>query len=197
MQRHKQIIAYHIVMTTYGFWLPNDPRGSGSFEVRAEWLQPFGKATGTTRGARLALSEQQWQNMAEAKRSLKFPPVVLDGHQALSVIRGFAIAVQGIDIYACAVMPEHVHIVTGLLQDVDNFVQSLKERSDGQLKTDNRFPHYTAADADERKTIWAERHWKKYIYETEDLLHAIQYAEQNPIKAGLKPQRWAFVRDFP
>ena len=26
----KVVIAYHVCICTYGFWLPNDPRGSGS-----------------------------------------------------------------------------------------------------------------------------------------------------------------------
>jgi len=119
------------------------------------------------------------------------------GRQALAVIHGFAIAVQGIDIYACTVMPDHVHIVTGLLQDIENFVESLKACSDSQLKKENRFPYDTALNADERETIWGERYWKRYIYETDDLLQTIHYAEQNPIKAGLKPQHWSFVRAFP
>ena len=200
MKTHKQIIGYHIIITCYGFWMPNDPRGSGSFEVRAEWLQPFGKATGTTdrrSRARLALSDEERHRMVLAKQSLKFSPVILDGKQALSVIHGFAAAVRGVDIYACAIMPEHVHVVTGVLQDVEIFVESLKAHSDSQLKKEDRFPHYTALDAEERETIWAERYWKRYIYETEDLLQAIHYAEQNPVKAGLKPQRWSFVRKFP
>ena len=28
------VIAYHLIYTTYGFWLPNDPRGSWSDFVR-------------------------------------------------------------------------------------------------------------------------------------------------------------------
>lgn len=39
------VIAYHLILTAYGFWLPNDPRGSGSETVRAGQLTPFGPAT--------------------------------------------------------------------------------------------------------------------------------------------------------
>ena len=28
------VLAYHLVFSAYGFWLPNDPRGSTSREVR-------------------------------------------------------------------------------------------------------------------------------------------------------------------
>src|SRR3954449_4554963 len=33
------IIAHHLVLTGYGFWLPNDVRGSGSTEVRKDALR--------------------------------------------------------------------------------------------------------------------------------------------------------------
>jgi hypothetical protein len=29
------VIAYHVIVTNYGFWLPNDPRGSWSDFVRS------------------------------------------------------------------------------------------------------------------------------------------------------------------
>jgi hypothetical protein len=41
-------IAFHAICCTHGFWLPNDPRGSHSIEVRACNLQPYGQATTTT-----------------------------------------------------------------------------------------------------------------------------------------------------
>jgi hypothetical protein len=36
------VLAYHLIITTYGFWLPNDPRGSWSDFVRAWELFLFG-----------------------------------------------------------------------------------------------------------------------------------------------------------
>lgn len=40
------VIGYHVIFGTYGFWLPNDPRGSGSDFVWSEELFRFGgKAT--------------------------------------------------------------------------------------------------------------------------------------------------------
>ena len=37
------IIAYHLVWTAYGWWLPNDPRGSGSRELRNDILSELGE----------------------------------------------------------------------------------------------------------------------------------------------------------
>jgi hypothetical protein len=36
------IIAYHAIFTTYGTWLPNDPRGSYSKEIYNENLRMLG-----------------------------------------------------------------------------------------------------------------------------------------------------------
>jgi hypothetical protein len=40
-----KVLAAHIILTVYGFWLPNDPRGSWSDFVAAWELLRFGKAT--------------------------------------------------------------------------------------------------------------------------------------------------------
>ena len=37
------IIAHHLIWTVYGWWLPNDPRGSGSNEVAADILKSLGE----------------------------------------------------------------------------------------------------------------------------------------------------------
>jgi len=36
------VIAYHMIWTAYGTWLPNDPRASGSHVVRSEILNDPG-----------------------------------------------------------------------------------------------------------------------------------------------------------
>jgi hypothetical protein len=43
MRTHDRIIiAHHLVMTLYGHWLSNDPRGSGSSEIRKDELKDLG-----------------------------------------------------------------------------------------------------------------------------------------------------------
>ena len=37
-----KIRAYHLILTCYGFWLPNDPRGSWSDFVRSIELHRVG-----------------------------------------------------------------------------------------------------------------------------------------------------------
>ena len=37
------VIAYHLVWTAYGWWLPNDPRGSMSHHVEQNVLRDLGE----------------------------------------------------------------------------------------------------------------------------------------------------------
>ncbi len=46
----------HITITAYGFWLPNDPRGSGSRIVRAQHLYEAGGAEVAVEGQGLGQS---------------------------------------------------------------------------------------------------------------------------------------------
>src|SRR5882757_6425768 len=41
----QMIIGYHVIFSTYGFWLPNDPRGSWSEFVGSWELFRHGRAT--------------------------------------------------------------------------------------------------------------------------------------------------------
>jgi hypothetical protein len=37
------IAGYHLIWTAYGWWLPNDPRGSSSHEIRVERIAELGE----------------------------------------------------------------------------------------------------------------------------------------------------------
>src|SRR5438552_615262 len=107
------VLAYHVIFSTYGFWLPNDPRGSNSKVVRADNLKPFGPTTLVTH-TRRSVANRPHDRAARlaAKQALTRPPVTLDGYQALSVARGFEtqVATSGYRVYACSILPQHVHL---------------------------------------------------------------------------------------
>src|SRR5438132_764879 len=107
------VIAYHVIMTYYGFWLPNDPRGSGSRNVWADHLKPFGEATYFNSQHSRAHVPHDWQVRRLAKSALKYPIVELTGKQALSVANGFKqyLLDRLIICHACAIMPDHLHLV--------------------------------------------------------------------------------------
>ena len=112
------IRAYHAVFTAYGFWLPNDPRGSWSDFVGSWELFRFGPAT--------------------------------------------------------------------------------KAKATAQLNRDGRHP--LAAFRNRRgdsPTPWAAKRWRCFLNCDEEILRAIRYVEENPVKEGKRRQRWSFVAPWP
>ncbi len=98
----------------YGFWLPNDPRGSWSDFVRKWELVRFGAATKTIERRPLdELSNLEIQQRDAARQSLTYRPVSVDGNQALAISRGFVeqIRKSRYTIWACSILPEHTHLV--------------------------------------------------------------------------------------
>src|SRR5260221_11029289 len=85
----RRVIAYHLIMTTYGFWLPNDPRGSWSDFVRAWELRRFGPVTRVYDQRSYARDPHDARLRLEAKKYLARRPVEFSGEQAQAVARRF------------------------------------------------------------------------------------------------------------
>src|SRR4051812_9033262 len=107
------VLAYHCILGFYGFWLPNDPRGSGSDYIASWELFRYGAATKTHSRRSVAHKPHDYQLRLAAKRALKHPPVEISGRQALAVAQGFWTASQeaGYRLHACAILPNHLHLV--------------------------------------------------------------------------------------
>jgi REP element-mobilizing transposase RayT len=183
------VLAYHAVFTTRGFWLPNDPRGSWSTQVWAEHLKPFGDATkvSTRRSLAHVKTGFDWQN--RAKQALKHPPVSFNGEQARAVARGFArtVAELAIVIYACAILPDHVHMVIARHREsVETLVGFLKRSACRQLSQEGIHPSPGV-------TPWVRGGWSRYLNTFSEIKGAIVYTNNNPIKQGFKPQNWSFI----
>src|SRR6266508_1226427 len=98
------VLAFHVIFGAYGFWLPNDPRGSWSDFVASWELFRFGPATKTTSRRSVARAAHDRKARLAAKQALKYPAVQLNGHQALAAIHGFKAASKESDyiIHACS-----------------------------------------------------------------------------------------------
>ena len=107
------VLASHIIFTCYGFWLFNDPRGSWSDFVRSWELYWYGGPTKTHERGSLARRPHDRDLRKAQKSALQHDPVELTGLQAWHIAKGFAKAVAECKnvIYACAIMPAHVHLV--------------------------------------------------------------------------------------
>jgi REP element-mobilizing transposase RayT len=194
------VLASHIIFTAYGFWLPNDPRGSWSDFVRSWELLRFGDATKTDERRSLAHREHDRQLRLAGKQALKYPPVRFTGEQALAIARGFARAIEesGYVMYACSVLPQHVHGVVGRhAHPAERIIGHLKGRATQTLRAAALHPFERFADEKGNvPSVWAHRAWKVFLDSERDILRAIEYVEDNPVREGKKKQRWSFVTPF-
>jgi len=193
------IVGYHIIFSTYGFWLPNDPRGSWSDFVGAWELFRYGPATKTTQRQSLAYRDHDRELRRKAKTALKYAPVVFNGLQARAVDRGFAgyVKRKQLPVWACAIMPDHVHLVTGRPgMKVEQLVIQLKGDATQQLEREGIHPLEAYRQPGRRvPQCWVRGQWKVYL-DPDDVDRAIRYVENNPKKEGLKQQSWSFVSAY-
>jgi REP element-mobilizing transposase RayT len=191
------IRAYHVIFTAYGFWLPNDPRGSWSDYIRRWELLRFGPATKVHTRLSVAARPHSHELRQAAKRALKYPAVHFTGEQALSVARGFRRAIEEskYTVYACSILPEHVHMVLSRHRHkAERMVGHFKGRATQQLAADGRHPlRAWLQDDGTCPSPWADRAWRVYLNSDAAVLRAIRYVEENPVREGLPRQKWSFV----
>ncbi len=181
------IVAYHSIFCAYGFWLPNDPRGSWSDFVGA-WELFIAGGPATACGARRSLAGQAHDRAAReaGKAALAHPPMRFNLRQTLSIANGLAVACAEADfrVLACAILPDHVHIVTRRHpRNIEMVVGHLRSRATKQLGLDGLRP---------AQPIWAKKSWNRYL-DPPDVPGAIAYVNANPRCAGIPPQAWPFV----
>jgi REP element-mobilizing transposase RayT len=193
------ILASHVIFSTYGFWLPNDPRGSWSDFVGAWELVRFGPATKTDTRLSVAHHPHDRETRKQAKQVLKYPPVQFTGLQARAVGRGFDKSVRrgNVTVWACAILPEHVHLVLARHRHpVERLVNFLKGAATRELVAENLHPLAPWQKRGRPPRCWARGEWKVFLDSEKDVLRAINYVEDNPLKEGKPSQRWTFVTPY-
>jgi REP element-mobilizing transposase RayT len=194
------VIASHVIIGMYGFWLPNDERGSWSDFVGSWELLRFGKAT--TVNVRHSLAKRPFDPLkrATALAALKYPPVVLTGVQARAIARGFAdyAGKAKLSILVCAILPQHVHLVlTRHRLHVEQLINQLKGAATRQLIEEHLHPLERHQGTMSRPPkAFARGQWKVFLDTASDVERSIGYVDGNPQREHLPLQRWWFVRPF-
>jgi len=175
------VIAYHVIFTTYGTWLPNDPRGSYSKKIYNEQLRMLGRIKYGRQDPAPAknLLLKFW---TAATPNLTHPPFFIGDNTRPIIAAGFKTVVQrlGIKIGACAIMNDHVHeLILRSKYRIEYVVNQLKGGATQTLKM--------------KQTPWTRGCWKVFISDDETLLAAARYIQANPIAAELPAQSWDFV----
>ena len=195
------VLGFHVLCTTYGFWLPNDERGSGSDFVRADHLAKFGPPNPVTTRRSVAYRPCDPDIRRMARESLQYPHVEFTGRQALAVAHGFKeeLTRYGGTIHACAIMRDHFHAAVGSHRyDIRRFAGRLKGAATKRLRSEGVHPlaDYPLPDGS-LPSPWARLPWVVYLWSHEDVRRTIDYIEQNPVKKGMPRQEWSFVSPYP
>ena len=194
------VLAYHLILSAYGFWLPNDQRGSWSEFVRAYELAAFGHATKTNTRRSVAGRRFDPAQRAAMQAALARQPVVFDGLQARAIAIGFAdyIVRSTVPVHACAIMPDHVHqVVRRFRLSIERTCEQLKGAATAQLNREDRHPFTDQPYRTGRlPTPWARKGWWVYLNSAADVRRSIRYVNENPVRAVLKPQQWSFVTPY-
>jgi hypothetical protein len=106
------VAGHHLIWTAYDCWLPNDPRGSSSHEIRADAIADLG-VLHDGRRKQQPPSREIRALYEEADQVLRHPRLLLSDDDLLLVGESLAETVRRhrYTCYACSIMPDHVHLL--------------------------------------------------------------------------------------
>jgi len=185
---HPMVIAYHLIWTAYGWWLPNDPRGGTSRAIACDRIAALGELH-YGRKTIQPVSRDVKAFYRNAAGVLKYPLLEIRGEavQLVAAAIADAIAQQRYTCYACAIMPDHVHVL----------IRKHKHRAEEMIEFLQNASRWKLIDAGLRPSdhpVWTGGGgWSVFLDHPDDVERTIPYIEDNPPKIGLPAQRWPFV----
>lgn len=184
------VAAYHLIWTIYGYWLPNDPRGSMSHSIYSERIAELGAAHfGRKRLQPEAYEIDAFRRLAAERLKHDLRMFSDDEITVVGAAFGRAIAEHGYTCYACAVMPDHVHLVIRKHRHrSETMIENLQTISRKALIESGRFP--------KSHPVWGGPGWWPFLNTQNDIRRVIRYVEENPIKARRPAQTWEFVKAY-
>jgi REP element-mobilizing transposase RayT len=127
----------------------------------------------------------------QAENLLKHPLLTFNDEEISLVGDTFGQVIQtnGYSCYACAVMPEHVHLLIRRHRDkAEQMIEDLQEASRQQLiRAGRRAPTHP---------VWGGPGWKVFLSTRGDFERVAQYIRANPVKVGRGEQQWDFVKEY-
>lgn len=188
--RNPIVVAYHVMWTLYGWWLPNDPRGSTSRNIRNDLItergelhfgrkrfQPAGKDIRTFYKQAAAVLKHPLLSFSPADF-----PIVADAI-------GDAISNCGYTCYACAAMQDHVHLLIRRHRELaEEMIEKIQSLSRERL--------VECGLRDEGHPTWTRGGWKVFLDHPDEVVRTIRYVVDNPKKMRMPVQRWPFVKEY-
>jgi REP element-mobilizing transposase RayT len=184
------VAGFHLIWTAYGWWLPNDPRGSSSHEIRVEPIAELGEPH-HGRKERQPSGKEIREFYQKASDVLKHPLLTFSDPEIELIGETFKEVIndRNYTCYGCAIMPDHVHILIRKHRDhAEDMVDNLHEASRAKLiEAGSRAPTHP---------VWGGPGWKRFLYTQQDFERVAEYIRQNPIMARRPEQIWPFVKKY-
>ncbi len=191
MRTHSRIIiAHHLIFTNYGHWLPNDPRGSGSVEIRKNDLETLGAIHYGRKRIQPPRQElKQFYRQAEPLLQHKLFWFDNAKRQALGSAVEQAARELRYTLYAFASCGNHSHAL--VRRHRDDAVTIWSSIADYTRRALQAFD-----DLGAEHPIWSARPYAVFCYTPDDIRSRIKYINDNPPREGLPPQTWPFVKPY-
>jgi REP element-mobilizing transposase RayT len=184
------VIGYHLIITAYGWWLPNDPRGSTSQYISSDVIAELGELHVGRKKIQPASYEIR-QFYKRAQQVLKHELLTFNEEARNCVGDGLGqcIAHNGYTCYAFSIMQDHAHaLIRKHKHKAEEMSENIQRSSADLLKARGlrRLDH----------PVWSTGGWKVFLDTPDDIRRTIPYIENNPIKHRLPSQHWPFVAPY-
>jgi len=184
------VIGHHLIWTAYGWWLPNDPRGSNSHSIASKVIAELGEL----HYGRKKVQPAGWEIRAfyeRAQEVLLFPLLTFDEAARGEIAAAFAAVIEAerYTYYACAIMPDHVHL---LIRKHKHLAEEMIDRPQCDSRARLAESHHRMTD----HPAWGGPGWKVFLDHPDEVRRTITYIEKNPLLLRLPKQRWPFVKEY-
>ena len=184
------IAGFHLIWTAYGWWLPNDPRGSTSREIRAAVIADLGELHYGRKRIQPAGSVIR-EFYAAASERLKYPLLMFSDVEIQTIGNAFAdvMRTRNYTCYGCAILPDHLHLLIRKHRDTaEAMIEFLQDSSRTAMQqTLTRGPDHP---------VWGGPGWKVYLETRDDIDRTIAYVRKDLVQGRGPEQKWPFVRPY-
>jgi hypothetical protein len=174
----------------YGHWLGNDPRGSGSVDLRAEKLAELGPIHFGRKKQQPSRDELR-KFYGEAEKLLDHPVIWFDQRMRGVIAEAYAgVAKQfGYTVWSCAVMQDHAHELLRIHRDKGDLMwERMALASRDALRADGLVPS--------DHPVWSNRPYVVFKTSVPAVRKCVKYIEDNPRKHGLPRQVYPWVTRY-
>ena len=184
------IIAHHLILTGYGHWLSNDPRGSMSMKTYCSELAKIAKNHFGRRKSQPSRSELR-TFYKEAQKNLAHPVLWWNDMERQALVEAFdaVINFEKLTCYACAILPNHIHLLIRK--------HRLKaEEMSSRLKDAGRLLLCEKSLAPVNHPVFSADSCHVYKSEPHVVQVCVAYIQRNYLKHNLAPIHCAFVSEY-